>query len=135
MQVAVNNSTQIIEMLGNNLGLRANCTIVEVSESIEQQIQAAFAQPNGGVQYANGVVTALPENPTVIADRLADTQARQRAVTAFTYLSNVNFAARKTAIDATTLPVAAKTILKAINKTEWALAVLLRGVIVDDPGE
>lgn len=59
----------------------------------------------------------------------------QRVQAATTYLRGVNFAARKTAIDATALSAQAKTILKTINKTEWALAVVLHHVVADDPGE
>lgn len=54
---------------------------------------------------------------------------------ALAHLRGVNFAARRAAINATTLPVGAKAILRAMNRTEWALAVLVLGLSEDDPGE
>jgi len=63
-------------------------------------------------------------------DGAAEQQAR-----ALTYLENVNFAARRAVIDGSTLAASTKTLLKTINRTEWALAVLVLGLVADDPGE
>lgn len=42
---------------------------------------------------------------------------------------------RRAAIDGSTLAASTKTLLKTINRTEWALAVLVLVLVADDPGE
>lgn len=66
-----------------------------------------------------------------------DTDALKRQM-ALTYLQGVNFAARKAFIEglsASAVSTGVRTALKAMNRTEWALAVLVLGLVADDPGE
>ena len=68
------------------------------------------------------------------ADPFDNSHELQRQA-ALTYLQGIDFAARKAAIEASSLPTAAKVVLKAANKTDWALSIVLLGLAEADPGE
>lgn len=91
---------------------------------------------DGRVDTSRGLTTA--EQATVNQIKTAhdptDTVA-QRRESALAYLKGVNFAGRKAAIDASNLAASTKALLRTFNRTEWALAVLVLGLITDDPGE
>lgn len=68
-------------------------------------------------------------------DPAALTAEQARVELARAYLAGVDFAARAAAIEASTLGAGTKTVLKAINRTEWALAVAVLGAEQDAPAE
>lgn len=110
-------------------------------QKLQKEIDAAGI-PNDGVS-ADGVIS-FKESATSAQRSAAaaikavhdptDTSGALRQ-SALNYLQGVSFAARRTAINNSSLAAGQKALLRAINRTEWALAVLVLGLVEDDPGE
>lgn len=115
---------------------------------LDADLRAALGAAIAGFSHAGATVTVhfLVDTPDpadeAMAAQIVDahdpaalTAEQARVELARAYLAGVDFAARAAAIEASTLGAGTKTVLKAINRTEWALAVAVLGAEQDAPAE
>lgn len=63
-QASVRTSDRLVLQLGRGVGERDGCEIVDLTDEKYAELQAALAQPNGGVLLAaDGTITVLPPVP------------------------------------------------------------------------
>ena len=77
MQVAVNSTTRVIEVIGTNVGLRVGCVIEEIDSQTADRIHTASAVRNGGITLSSNhaVVTALPVPQSILDAEAAEAVA------------------------------------------------------------